>query len=146
MKELQRILSYRRTKQQRLTIGSWISEARVKKHLFGKGCIFMLLYAKLFVVVVVLCFCFLGFFCTVKCQASGSTRDAIIVFVLLASKSAGGEEKVQEQQGTVAINRISQSHASFRDISTYITSKVSIISPFEIIRNKTSDRKHSPSD
>lgn len=107
----------------------------------------MLLCAQAFLLLV-FCFCFL-FICTVKCQlirASGATRDAIMVFVLLASKSAGGEEKVQEQQGTVAINRISQSHASFRDISTYITSKVSIISPFEIIRNKTSDSKHSPSD
>lgn len=73
-------------------------------------------------------------------------RDVIIVFALLASKCAGGEKKMEEQQGTVAINRISQSHMSFRDISTYITSKVSIISPFQIIRNKTSDSKHTPSD
>lgn len=56
-------------------------------------------------------------YCRIKChpiKASAANRDAITGFVLLAPKSAGGEGKVQEQQGTVAINRISQSHESFQ--------------------------------
>lgn len=35
-------------------------------------------------------------------------------FCIISTQECWGEEKVQEQQGTVAINRISQSHGSFQ--------------------------------
>lgn len=48
-KQIQRSLSCRRIQKQSVAFGAWASEARVKKHLLGKGWIFMLLRAQAFI-------------------------------------------------------------------------------------------------